>query len=67
MNVLARIVRVLFFGVVLGAIASLFAIGFVDMVKWLNSVLFVTFRSRQAVSPESGLAMLLFCCRRSAG
>ena len=60
MNVLARIVRVLFFGVVLGAIASLFAIGFVDMVKWLNSVLFVTFRSRQAVSPESGLAMLLF-------
>ena len=60
MNVLARIVRVLFFGVVLGAIASLFAIGFVDMVKWLNSVLFVTFRSRQAVPPESGLAMLLF-------
>ena len=59
-TVLSRIARVLIFGVVLGAIASLFAIGFVEAIKWLNDALFVTARSRDGIAPESGLSMLLF-------
>lgn len=66
-NVLARIVRVLLFGIVLGAIASLFAIGFVDMIKWLNGVLFVTSRSRHAVAPESGWSMLIILLPAAGG
>ncbi len=66
-NVLSRIARVLIFGVVLGTIASLFAIGFVEAVKWLNDALFVTFRSRQEITPESGLSMLLFLLPAGGG
>lgn len=59
-NVLSHIVRVLSFGVAIGAIASLFAIGFVEAIKWLNDLLFVTFHSRQSVPPQSALRMLFF-------
>lgn len=57
---LSRIARVLVFGVVLGSVAWLFAIGFVDAIKWLNDALFVTARSRDGIAPESGLSMFLF-------
>ena len=60
MNVLSRIIRVLFFGVAIGVIASLLAIAFVDAIKWLNDLLFVTFHSRQSVPAESAVRGLFF-------
>ena len=57
---LSRIARVLVFGVALGAVASLFAIGFVDTIQWLNDALFVTLHSRESIAPQSRLSMLLF-------
>ncbi len=64
---LSRIARVLAFGVVLGAAASLAASGFVEAIKWLNGLLFVTFHSRQSVPPESALSMVLFLLPAAGG
>ncbi len=59
-NVLSRIVRVLVFGIVVGAVTSLLAIGFVEAIKWLNHALFVTAQSRQGIPPQSNWSWFLF-------
>lgn len=41
-----RILRVTLFGILTGTIASIAAIGFVDLVDWLNDLLFISPRSR---------------------
>lgn len=58
-NVLVYIVKVLIFGVIIGAVASLFAIGFVESIKWLNNLLWLTSHSRQAVPPQSAFNWLI--------
>ncbi len=55
-----RIMRVLIFGVAVGAVASLAAIAFTDLIKWLNDLLFITFRSRQGLAGDSAARALLF-------
>ena len=59
-NMLSRIVRVLVFGIVVGAVTSLLAIGFVEAIKWLNDALFVTAQSRQGIPPQSNWSWFLF-------
>ncbi len=66
-NVFSRIARVLIFGVVLGALASLLAIGFVESILWLNDALFVTFHSRAKIPPQSSLSMLVFLLPAAGG
>ena len=66
-NVLSRIVRVLVFGVVVGGVASLFAIGFVEAIKWLNHALFVTAQSRQGIPPQSNWYWFLFLLPAAGG
>ena len=66
-NVLSRIVRVLIFGVVLGTVASLAAIGFVEAIQWLNEALFVTSHSRQEIPSGSVWSWFLFALPAGGG
>ena len=51
MSLPAGILRVLLFGGVLGAAASLAALAFVEGVRWLGDFLFVDLRRRESLSP----------------
>ncbi|MGR3913257.1 MAG: chloride channel protein, partial [Gammaproteobacteria bacterium] len=57
MNLLPGIARVLLFGGLIGALAALAALAFVEGVQWLNDVSWVTFSRRQSL--PSSLFLLL--------
>lgn len=56
-SAIVRIVGVTLFGIFTGAIASLAAIGFVDLIDWLNDLLFISPRSRVLLGNASWLPL----------
>ncbi|MGI9310963.1 MAG: chloride channel protein [bacterium] len=59
MNALSGLARVLIFGGAIGLGASLFAIGFVEAVKWLSESLLITVRARRDAPAHWSLWLIL--------
>ncbi len=66
-NIISRIFRVLLFGLVTGVAASLFAVGFVELVLWLNKHLLVSLHSRLSVGVDNITTLLMVLIPAAGG
>ena len=66
-SAIVRIVGITLFGILTGTVASLAAIGFVDLVEWLNDLLFISPRSRVLAGSASWLAFATIAAPAAGG